>query len=137
VRKGLTVQFTLTLLDLGQPRANLHYILIVKGISREGSTDAGGTLTESIPADACEGQLLLGDKQEEIRLDFGYVDPIQEISGVKSRLRNLGFYDGEVDDELTPETSAAIAEFQRSANLTGEGELSDETRNALVEAHGN
>jgi hypothetical protein len=137
VRKGLTVRFTLTLLDLGQPRANLHYILTVKGVSREGCTDAAGTLSEPIPADARDGRLLLGDKREEIHLDFGCIDPIEEISGVKSRLRNLGFYDGEIDDDLTPETTAAIAEFQRSTNLSGEGELTDETRDALVEAHGN
>ena len=55
---------------------------------------------------------------------------------MQSRLKNLGFYDAAIDDELTPETSAAIAEFQRSTNLLADGELSDETRQALVQAHG-
>ena len=135
VRKGLAVRFTLTLLDLGEPRANEPYILQVNGTVRRGVTDSRGTLSEAIPPDASEGLLLLGEKEEEIVLNFGYVDPIGEISGIKSRLRNVGFYDGEVNDELDPDTVAAIAEFQRSVNLSGEGELNDETRDALVAAH--
>jgi N-acetylmuramoyl-L-alanine amidase len=135
VRKGVPARFTLTLLDRGQPRANERYILTVNGRSRDGCTDGNGRLSEPIPPDARDGLLLLGEKREEITLNFGYIDPIEEISGVKSRLRNLGFYDGEIDDELTPETTAAIAEFQRSADLSGEGKLTDETRQALVGAH--
>ena len=105
VRKGLLASFTITLLDLGLPRANERYTLTVNGRSKEGHTDGNGTLTEKIPPDARDGLLLLGEEQEEITIHFGYVDPIEEISGVKGRLRNLGFYYGKIDDELTPETS--------------------------------
>ena len=136
VLKSGPIRFTVTFLDMGQPRANEHYILTVDGTSREGYTDADGELSEPIPPDARDGLLLLGEKKEEFTLNFGHVDPIDEISGVKSRLTNLGYYDGELDDDLTPETVGAIAEFQRSVNLSGEGELTDETRQALVEAHG-
>jgi putative peptidoglycan binding protein len=136
VRKGVAARFTLTLLELGVPRANEPYTLIVDGSSRDGVTDGKGTLSEPIPPDAREGLLLVGEKREEIEINFGYVDPIEEISGVKSRLRNLGLYDGEIDDEITPETTTAIAEFQRSVPLPGEGELDDATRKALVTAHG-
>ena len=136
VLKGASVRFTLTLLDRGQPRGNERYILSVNGRSQEGTTDENGRLDEAIPADASEGLLLLGDKQEKFTINFGYVDPVDEISGVKTRLQNLGFYSGEIDDELTPETVTAIAEFQRSVNLSGEGQLSAETRSTLLEAHG-
>ena len=136
VRKGVSARFTLTLLDMGVPRANEHYVLIVDGKSREGYTDGNGVLSEPIRPDAREGLLLLGENQEEFTLNFGHVDPIEEISGVKSRLRNIGFYDGEVDDQLDIDTMGAIAEFQRSVNLSGEGSLTDETRMALVEVHG-
>jgi N-acetylmuramoyl-L-alanine amidase len=136
VRKGATAQFSLTLMEMGQPRANERYVLVVNGRSREGTTDANGKLTEPIPPDARDGFLLLGEKQEKFAIDFGWIDPIEAVSGVKSRLYNLGLYEGEIDDELTPETSTAIAEFQRSAHLPGEGELTDETKKALVAAHG-
>lgn len=133
---GATVEFTLTLLNLGQPRADEDYILKVNGNSRTGRTDENGTLTERIPARARYGLLLLGEKQEEITINFGYVDPIDEISGVQRRLQNLGLYEGEIDDELNMETVAAIAEFRRSVELSGEGELTEETRQKLVEVHG-
>ena len=111
VRKGLLASFTITLLDLGLPRANERYTLIVNGRSKEGHTDGNGTLTEKIPPDARDGLLLLGEEQEEITIHFGYVDPIEEISGVKGRLRNLGFYYGKIDDELTPETTWRLPNF--------------------------
>jgi N-acetylmuramoyl-L-alanine amidase len=135
VRKGVRASFTITLLDLGVPRANERYILKVNGILKAGTTDGNGTLTESIPPDAREGLLLLGENQEEITVYFGCVDPIEEISGVKTRLRNLGFYDGAIDDELTPETTVALAEFQKSVDLSSNGELDEQTRQALLVAH--
>lgn len=134
---GFSVKFTLTLMNLGQPRANEDYILTIDGRSfRQGCTDEAGRLTEMIPPKARHGFLLLGENQEEIVINFGYIDPIDEISGVQTRLQNLGFYEGEIDDEMNTETVAAIAEFQRSVELGGEGELNDGTRQKLVEVHG-
>ena len=135
-RKGVPARFTLILQDLGQPRANERYVLLIGGISREGKTDSEGELSEPIPPGAREGRLFLGDDQEEIVINFGNIDPIEEVSGVQTRLRNIGFYQGEIDGKLTPECVAAIAEFQRSAKLPGEGELNDDTRQALVKAIG-
>jgi N-acetylmuramoyl-L-alanine amidase len=134
--KGKPTYFTLTLLSLGQPRANENYILTVDGESRRGCTDENGTLRERIPAKARYGLLLLGEDQEEITINFGYIDPIDEVSGVQRRLQNLGFYEGEIDGELNEDTVAGIAEFQRSVEISGEGELTDETRQRLVEANG-
>lgn len=134
--RTLKVNFTLTLLNLGEPRANENYILKVNGKSQSGCTDEEGKLSEMIPPDARYGLLLLGENREEITINFGYVDPIDEISGVQRRLQNLGFYEGAISDELNLETAAAVAEFQRSVELPGEGELNDETRQKLVEVHG-
>ena len=133
---GSTVRFSLTLMNLGQPRANEDYILKIDGHSRNGTTDENGALSEQIPAKARYGLLLLGENREEININFGYLDPIDEISGVQRRLQNLGFYEGEISDELNLETTVAVAEFQRSVELSGEGELNDETRQKLVEVHG-
>jgi hypothetical protein len=135
VRKDQPAKFELTLTDMDIPRSKEEYVLIVDGQHRRGTTDSKGTLRESIPPGAVEGLLLLGPNQERFTIQFGFVDPIGEISGVKSRLRNLGHYDGDIDDELTAESSAAIAEFKRTVNLPGEGELDADTRAALVKAH--
>jgi peptidoglycan hydrolase-like protein with peptidoglycan-binding domain len=129
--------FSLVLNDWGRPRANERYVLrLDTGETREGTTDADGHLSEAIPAEVHEGRLLLGEDEEEILINFGHVDPIDEISGVQTRLRNLGFYEGEIDDELNAETVTAIAEFNRASGLPGEGALTDETRQSLVAAHG-
>ena len=131
-----TINFTLTLLNSGKPRAKERYVLAVDGVSRQGSTDENGTLSERISPLAQEGTLLVGDNQQEFIIAFGHVDPIAEISGLKSRLQNLGFYEGEIDDEASPEFSSAIAEFHRSIGVSGEGEVNDTTRNALIQSHG-
>ena len=134
---NMLIDFTLTLLNLGKPRANEDYTLKIGGfIYRKGRTDETGTLTEKIPSKTSRGLLLLGENQEEIEINFGYLDPIEEISGVQTRLRNLGFYQGIVNDEIDLETTEAIAEFQRSVKISGEGELNDETRQKLIEVHG-
>ncbi len=134
--QGAKVHFTLTLLNLGKPRANENYVLVIDGKFQNGRTDEEGKLSEMIPPNARRGLLLIGEDQEEIAINFGFVDPIEEISGIQRRLQNLGFYEGEIDDELNPETSTAIAEFKRSVELPGEGELNEETRQKLVQVHG-
>jgi hypothetical protein len=40
--KGVQARFTVTLLDMGRPRANERYILTVDGKSKEGCTNANG-----------------------------------------------------------------------------------------------
>ena len=137
-RKGMPAHFELTLYENGSPRKNTPYTLIIaNAANREGVTDENGTLREAIPPDAREGRLLIGEKREELKVSFGRVDPITELSGVKFRLKNMGFFHGAINNELTPETTAAIAEFQRAENLPGEGKLDDATRAAIREAHGN
>ena len=136
-RKGVPAKFTVVLRDGGAPRANESYRMCIDGEWRSGKTDADGLLTESIPPNAKSATLVLGDNEEEYTIDLGQVDPIDVTTGIQDRLRNLGFYVGENTGELDDETQAALAEFQKSQSLPGNGELSDETRDALKRAHGN
>jgi N-acetylmuramoyl-L-alanine amidase len=137
VVESATVKFTLTLLDLGKPLADQEWILKVDGFEiAKDRTDKNGTLEAQIPASARKGLLIVGEKKKEYKIRFGYVDPIDEISGVQSRLKNLGFYYGSVDDIKGPLTTAALAEFQRTVEISGEGKLTDETKQKLVEVHG-
>ena len=93
VRKGVPARFTIVLQDLGTPRANEHYTLVIDGKFQEGVTDKNGTISTFISPNARGGRLLIGDNNDEILIDFGNIDPISEISGVQSRLKNLGFFD--------------------------------------------
>lgn len=139
-RKGVPSRFILVLEEGGEPRANERYVLWIDGESREGKTDQNGALSESISPGAQKGRLQIGEgeDQEEFLLNFGYVDPIDDLSGVQGRLKNLGLYDGPLDGKPSDDTTAAIAAFQASVGLVSNGKLDDDnrTRDALLEEHG-
>lgn len=80
-------------------RKNVDYELIVEGedISRTGSTDEDGELTEKLPLSVTSVHLLLGPLQEEIELQLGNLDPLDAVSGWQARLSNLGHDAGPVD----------------------------------------
>lgn len=136
--KGTPAKLRLRFLNEGQPRANEKYTLDVDGKSFSGKTNAQGELTHSIPPDARKGKLLLGEDQEEFNLDLGHVDPVEQVSGLQHRLRNLGFPCGEEEGEgvMGPGTEAALKRFQKSSGLQETGKPDPATREKLVEAHG-
>src|ERR1043166_5851939 len=72
---------------------------------------------------------------EPLTLRFGHLDPSSETSGVLKRLRNLGFYDGDVDDVADPELAGALVAFQRRYGLEISGIADDATRAKLQEVH--
>ncbi len=128
--------FTLLLHEGGQPRANQRYVLTIDGTSREGETDNNGMLTEPIPPNASVGRLVIGEDEEELWIKFGDIDPITELSGVQSRLTNLGHYDGPINGQESDDLRDAIAEFQTEVNIQADGQLTDDTRDALLKEHG-
>jgi hypothetical protein len=76
------------------PLANTAYRLIVAGRTIHGHTDSHGVLDEAIDARATRALLVLEpdtEHEREAQLHIGYLDPIDEPSGVVHRLCNLGF----------------------------------------------
>ena len=138
VRKAVPEKLWIKLVDADHnPRANLDYIIVIDGDSRRGQTDGNGELVERIPPSAREGKLILGKGQtEEIKLNLGNLDPITEVSGVKSRLANLGFYKGAIDGNLDDATQKALSAFQRKQGLQVTGAVDDATRQKLLKVHG-
>ncbi|SRR6266851_3311587 len=138
--KGGREVLRIVLLDSdGNPRASLPYILKIKGgHTKSGQTNAKGLVEAPIPPNAREGELIInkGGAEEHYELDLGAIDPPSTVRGVQARLNHLGFSCGDVDGELGPRTAGAIRKFQESQNLSVTGEMNDDTRNALVSAHG-
>ena len=61
-RKGVPETLQIILKDeFDQPRADLPYVLIIDGKSTKGRTDSQGKLRASIPPDANEGRLVVGE----------------------------------------------------------------------------
>lgn len=117
--------------ESGEPIANSGYSLNVEGDWREGTTDDDGWLDEPIPMDAESASLTLLDTIYPLHI--GHLDPIDTVTGIQARLRNLGLDAGDIDNDLGPRTEAALRAFQEANDLEPTGELDEQTRQALEE----
>ncbi len=138
-RRGVPSVLRIRVLDdEDRPRCGEAYLLEIDGKVEKGELDSDGRLTQSIPPNAKSGKLIVGDgeSQTEYDLKLGHIDPVSEISGVQGRLNNLGFFCGEADGALNPQTRAALMKFQRTHDLTPTGEPDQITQHKLREAHG-
>lgn len=126
--------------DEEEPMANAPYVLEADGVRiKEGKTDGDGCVEIPIPPNASQGKLTVNkDKPDEkiIYLDLGGMDPVDEPTGVRKRLNNLGYPcddDGPLDaDDL----QVALAQFQDDNGLTVSGTLDDPTKDKLKDLHG-
>ena len=135
-RKGVPSKLCLVLKQEGEPRANESYILEIDGELISGTTDGEGKLEHPISPSSRKGKLMVGERQEAYQLNLGYIDSIDEISGVQARLRNLGFYVGKIDGILDAKTKAAIRFFQEEHQLSVTGEPDQPTQQKLKEIYG-
>lgn len=133
--KGVPVKLNIQLMDInGQFRANVRYTLTVDGRRTTGVSGDDGMVSMVIPPRAKKGQLSL-ETGEEYELDLGYMNPVEYASGVQARLKNLGYYKGDISGTLDEETRKAIRRFQRDKNLPETGEADQATRDALLAEH--
>ena len=58
-------------------------------------------------------------------------DPGQVVANVQSALQQQGYYQGEIDGILGPQTRAALAEYQAAQNLEPTGAVDEPTLEAL------
>lgn len=137
-RRGVPERYRARLLDRsGRPRTGLPWRLQVDGNTQQGVTDADGAVIAFIPPDAMHGQLelLVRGRHERYELQFGRLEPIDELTGVQARLSCLG-YDCRAELGRQGElTRRRIAEFQLDHNLPT-GELDPATRQAIAAAYG-
>lgn len=122
-----------------EPRKVLPFKLHVNDLVIEGRTDDDGYLECEIPPDASFGRLLLSPgtpDETELKINLGHLDPIDELSGVKQRLRNLCFDCGDQSDEETPGFEAALRSFQRKHGMEPTGTLDGHTRARILKEHG-
>jgi hypothetical protein len=59
------------------------------------------------------------------------IDPGQEVANVQAALQQQGFYQGEIDGVLGPQTRAALAEYQSAQGLEPTGAIDEPTAEAL------
>jgi hypothetical protein len=120
------------------PRKNVPYRLSIERRTFTGQTDGDGMLEVVIPPNAKRGELTIdpgNENEATYKLKLGRLEPLSEISGIKIRLRNLGFDCGNLNDEEGPSFTAALGAFQEKNGLQKTGILNDETRAKLKEIH--
>jgi Putative peptidoglycan binding domain len=101
----------------------------------EGSTDGDGWVEQPLPVAVRKAVLVLKDGAERYELAVGGLDPADAPSGAQGRLRNLGYYFGEVDGKIGPATQAALRRFQQAKGLEATGALDEATAEALRGAY--
>lgn len=125
------------------PMARKEYVLVVDGKEYEGTTGDDGLIEQAIPAESSTGELRIDGSVWT--LDIGHLNPVERdvsdgrVSGAQARLRNLGFYDGDINGELDDATREAVRNFQASAGLEESrqtGDLDDQTCMLLEDRHG-
>jgi N-acetylmuramoyl-L-alanine amidase len=120
----------------GKPISGRRYSLDVAGDVAQGVTGSNGLIEKKIPPDAQKGKLQLwidesDPEPDEWDLQIGSLDPVEEDTGVRARLNNLGFKAGKVDAPNEEQVKTAVVSFQQRAGIEPDGTVTPALRNAL------
>lgn len=134
--KNTPKMFRIQVVRLGLPVKDMDYKLDIDGVKKEGKTDGDGwTKQEAIAPNAKLAKLSLADGSE-YEFNLGYLDPVDEVSGIQGRLQGLSYYDGPINGRFDDKTKEALEVFQRSNKIEVTGEADEKTKKLLVEMTG-
>lgn len=137
-RKGVPEKLNVRFTDhRGKPYADKEYALEIDGTRTTGTLDSDGWLRVSIPPDARSALLTVGKHGDLVRrtLNLGKLDPIDLLSGAQARLKNLGYYRGDLDGEESEALRRAVARFRQKNGLEAGDQVDDAFRDKLKEVH--
>jgi peptidoglycan hydrolase-like protein with peptidoglycan-binding domain len=104
------------------------------------TTDSDGRIERNIPTTAEDALLIFKDPQVPFdlgtRIKIGHLDPVEEVSGQKARLSNLGYFFTRDDGRDEERFDHGIQEFQCDHGLTVDGVCGPKTQAKLKEIHG-
>ncbi|MEZ4296202.1 MAG: peptidoglycan-binding domain-containing protein [Polyangiaceae bacterium] len=134
VRRGIPARFRLQILNADKPRPGLTYKLTIDGsLVLEGKTDGAGVLDVPIPPGAHSGELYIEEDNATHTVRFAQLHPVSEDSGVRQRLKNLGYLRTASPSE--DDLAAAVKMLQRRHGLEPTGALDEATAAALYSGH--
>lgn len=140
VLKGVPQKISIQFLDIQQkPYANKPYLLQIDGILTKGNLNGGGWLIVTVKPNAKFGHIDIGENGELASCDIlpGHLDPSDSITGIQRRLHNLGYYNGDFDnDPDNPDLLAAVTAFRLDQNLPQpDGDDLSDVRSQLLNLH--
>jgi len=122
-----------------EPWPNAEYLLRYAGTETSGTTDGDGMVEILLPPSVRQAKLIISPGTQDemtIPIEVGGLNPIATLSGVKQRLRNLGYGLSGIDEEEDIELRDAIRAFQQDQGLDVTGELSGPLRDTVLSVHG-
>jgi N-acetylmuramoyl-L-alanine amidase len=134
---GCKLKLRIVLQDYGgKPIAAAACTLEIDDARYKLTTDSRGTIDKEISPTARHGNLSVPDLGIDLPIQVGDLDPVEEPSGFKARLANLGYYLAPPDDSDDSELRSAIEEFQCDNALRADGICGPKTQSKLKEVHG-
>jgi hypothetical protein len=125
-----------------RPIANAKCVLEIENEFRNVTTDGKGKIDEPLPPGVTSARLIIQDSKQthlnfvEIPVKIGHLDPLEELSGQRARLKNLGYFPGKSDDKDDPRFRFAVEQFQADHGLTVDGICGPMTQGKLKDIHG-
>jgi Putative peptidoglycan binding domain len=130
----------------GDPFANTPCSLVIDTTKTELTSDGSGKIENEISKAAVNGVVIVQDQiaaggtsvpvSREIRIKIGHLDPVEELSGQKARLANLGYYRGPDEPTDDDEFLSAVEEFQHEHGVGVDGKCGPNTQAKLKTVHG-
>ena len=125
-----------------RPIANASCVLTIEGEFRKVTTDANGKIDEPLPPGVTSARLVIQDSDQthlnfvDIPLKIGHLDPPEEFSGQRGRLKNLGYFPGSATSKDDPIFRSAVEQFQADHGLAVDGICGPITQGKLKDVHG-
>ena len=126
-----------------KPIANADCELTVEGETFTLKSDGTGKIEQEIPAKSQSATLVIKGSSssindEVIPIQIGHLDPVDEVSGQKARLNNLGYFAGSLGVEDEALFRSAVEEFQcdHMGQAAVDGKCGPKTQAKLLEVHG-
>jgi N-acetylmuramoyl-L-alanine amidase len=125
----------------GKPVANAKCELRVDGALFQLTSGGDGKIEKEIPLTAQHAELVFKEgetplKDVKLVVDIGHLDPVEDPSGQRARLSNLGYFLGAVAQDDDAQFKSAVEEFQCDHGLTVDGDCGPKTQAKLKEIHG-
>ena len=133
------VTLKLRLRDGDEPMKNEPYVVHGLASKLSGTTDGEGGVTIELPVHVRDVSIELPRKRLTYHVAAGNMDCVQEDSGVRMRLGNLGFYSAPADageEGIAVAMRTALLRFQKAQSMEATGVLDAATRDAVLAAHG-
>jgi hypothetical protein len=127
-RKGVPHVAYIKLMRGNKPRDSIQCECTINNKVVNSEYEGNGVFRLSVPIGAKTGTLKIvdGDITEIRKINFGYMDPVGEVTGIQKRLINMG-YECRKTGVLDQETKEVLGQFQKDYSLPNTKELDSDT----------